>query len=170
MGAKKLYGRSYSFDELMAMIEADKPYFDATGGGVTFSGGECMLYPEYISTLARMCRERGISVAIDTAGCVPTSSFEAVLPFADIFLYDIKALDPELHKKGTGKDNALILQNLELLIKSKKQIIIRIPVIPKFNEGDELELIKSFCTQRALPFEALPYHSYGESKAAALLN
>ena len=169
MGAKKLYGVSYSPDELIAIIEADKPYFDATGGGVTFSGGECMLYPEYISALAKACRERGVSVAIDTAGCVPQASFEAVLPFADIFLYDIKALDPALHKKGTGKDNALILQNLELLIKKQKHIIIRIPVIPNFNEGEELERIKAFCTQRGLPFEALPYHSYGESKAEALL-
>jgi pyruvate formate lyase activating enzyme len=128
-----------------------------------------MLYPEYISALAGACRERGISVAIDTAGCVPPSSFEAVLPFADIFLYDIKALDPELHQKGTGKDNSLILQNLEFLIKAQKRIIIRIPVIPNFNDGDELKKIKAFCEKKSLPFEALPYHSYGESKAEALL-
>ncbi len=169
-GARKLYGKQIALDELMRVIEADKPYFDATGGGVTFSGGECMLYPEYLTNLAKLCHERNISVAIDTAGCVPYSSFEALLPYVDLFLYDVKCIDPELHKKGTGADNTLILQNLERLIKENKSIIVRVPVIPNFNDGDELERIKDFCEQRALTYELLPYHAYGDSKREALLN
>ena len=167
-GARKLYGKSYTSDELLRIIKADKTFFDATDGGVTFSGGECMLYPEYLTSLAASCRELGISVAIDTAGCVPFSYFEAVLPYTDIFLYDIKCIDAELHKKGTGRDNSLIISNLEKLIGSGKRIIIRVPMIPNFNDGDGLECIKDFCDERHLSYELLPYHEFGESKKQAL--
>lgn len=166
--ARRLYGREYSLDELVRVIESDKPYFDATGGGVTFSGGECMLYPEYLASVARLCKERGISVAIDTAGCVPFSSFEAVLPYTNFFLYDIKCLDSELHKKGTGRDNALILQNLDRLIEVGARIIVRTPVIPDFNEGEEINRIIAFCKERGLTHELLPYHTFGEDKKEAL--
>ena len=107
-------------------------------------------------------------MAIDTAGNLPTSHFEKVLPYTSCFLYDIKALDPELHRAGTGADNRLILENLEKLIETGKRIIIRTPVIPGYNEGDELERIKQYCTARELEHELLPYHAIGESKKAAL--
>ena len=166
--ARKLYGRKYTADELHGIILADRDYYLATGGGVTFSGGECMLYPDFMAELAEKCVNSGISVAIDTAGNVPWSHFEKILPFADCFLYDIKALDPALHKAGTSADNRLILENLEHLIQTGKRIIIRTPVIPGYNDGDELEKIKVYCAQRNLTHELLPYHSIGESKKAAL--
>ena len=168
--AIKLYGKSFTVDELFEIIKADKAYFDATDGGVTFSGGECMLYPKFLKEIAKKCKESGICVAIDTAGCVPFSSFEEILPYADLFLYDIKALDSDLHKRGTGVDNTLILENLEGLIKSGKRIIVRIPCIPEFNEGNEVERIKDFCKDKDLEFEVLTYHSFGESKRLALTN
>ena len=168
-GAIKIYGKPYTVSELFDIIKRDKAYFDATGGGVTFSGGECMLYPEYLSEIAEKCHERGISVAIDTAGCVPRESFERVLPYADIFLYDVKALDSELHKKGTGKDNTLILDNLDFLISSGKKIIIRVPIIPGFNEGDEVERVKKYAKNRGLSCELLPYHTFGDEKRRALI-
>ena len=127
-----------------------------------------MLYPDFIASLASLCQDGGISIAIDTAGNVPWSHFEKILPFADCFLYDIKALDPKLHKAGTGADNRLILANLERLIAAGKQIIIRTPVIPAYNDGEELEKIKTYCRERNLPHELLPYHAFGESKKAAL--
>jgi len=167
-GARKLYGKEYTVEELIRIINADKPFFDATGGGVTFSGGECMLYPEYLAALAASCKERGVSVAVDTAGCVPFSYFEEIMPYTDIFLYDVKCIDPELHKKGTGRDNALILSNLEKLLKAGKRVIVRVPVIPDFNEGNELDRIKKFCAERDIPYELLPYHEFGESKKQAL--
>lgn len=166
--ALRLYGKHYSADELFEIISTDKPYFDATGGGVTFSGGECMLYPDYIAELASLCKKNGIGVAIDTAGCVPFDSFERVLPYADLFLYDLKAIDPDLHKRGTGRENRLILENLDRLIAAGKRIMIRVPVIPDFNDGDELERIKDFCAKRALECELLPYHEFGIDKKAAL--
>lgn len=167
-GARKQYGRPYSVDELFEIIEKDRSYYDATGGGVTFSGGECMLYPEFLVQIAKRCRENSISVAIDTAGCVPYESFEKVLPYADLFLYDVKALDPHLHRTGTGKDNALILANLDRLQKAGKDILIRVPVIPDFNDGEELARIRQFCDERHLPAEFLPYHAFGTDKKAAL--
>ncbi len=167
-GARRIYGQKYGIGRLLEIIVADKPYFDATGGGVTFSGGECMLYPEYVAELAMRCRELGISVAIDTAGCVPYSSFERVLPYVDVLLYDVKCLESELHIRGTGRDNALILENLDRLLKSEKRIIVRTPVIPSFNEGAELERIKSFCAERGLAHEILPYHSFGQDKIKAI--
>lgn len=166
--ARKLYGRKYTADELYKIISADMDYYRATGGGVTFSGGECMLYPEFLAEIAEKCAAGGISVAIDTAGNLPWSNFEKILPYASCFLYDVKALDPELHKKGTGADNLLILENLEKLIGMGKDIIIRTPVIPDYNDGDELERIKKYCTDRGLKHELLPYHAIGESKKAAL--
>ena len=168
-GARRLYGSDFTEDELFGLIAADKPYFDATGGGVTFSGGECMLYPETVASLAKRCRDNGIHVAIDTSGQVPYRHFEAVLPFVDLFLYDVKSLDPDLHRRGTGVDNTLILSNLEKLRKTGKQILIRTPVIPDFNEGAECDKIRQFCHERELPVEFLPYHAFGESKQAALL-
>jgi len=166
--ARKHYGVRYDEDTLLAILQKDKPYYDATGGGVTFSGGECMLYPEFVASLASRCRAHGISVAVDTAGNVPFSHFEAVDPFVDVYLYDVKCLDPKLHAKGTGADNALILQNLERLLARKCRIIVRIPEIPGFNQGDELARVQNYCLAREIPFEVLPYHAYGESKKQAL--
>ncbi len=166
--ARKLYGRRYTADELYKVVSADIDYYRATGGGVTFSGGECMLYPDFLAEIAEKCAVSGISVAIDTAGNLPWSNFEKILPYASCFLYDVKALDPELHKKGTGADNSLILENLEKLIGMGKDIIIRTPVIPDYNDGDELERINKYCTDRGLKHELLPYHAIGESKKAAL--
>ena len=166
--ARRLYGKPYTSEELYQILSADRDYYLATGGGVTFSGGECMLYPDFMAELAEICLKNGISVAIDTAGNVPWNHFEKILPHADCFLYDIKALDPILHKSGTGADNRLILENLERLLKTGKQIIIRTPVIPGYNDGEELERIRVYCAERNLAHEPLSYHSIGESKKAAL--
>ena len=121
-GARRVYGQEYKLKELLDIILLDKEYYLATGGGVTFSGGECMLQIDFVTELARLCRENGISTAIDTAGCVPYTYFEKVLPYTDIFLYDIKCLDSDLHRKGTKQDNALILENLESGARSEIKI------------------------------------------------
>ena len=168
-GAIKMYGRKYTPDEIFEIIKLDEPYFKVTGGGVTLSGGECMLYPDFVTEIAKRCHACQISVAVDTAGAVPFSSFKKVLPYVDLFLYDIKCIDPELHKKGTGRDNSLILENLDKLLKASVRVKIRVPLIPGFNDGDELEKIKSFCENRGLSYELLPYHDYGENKKIALI-
>jgi pyruvate formate lyase activating enzyme len=167
--ARKLYGKPYTAQELAQLICRDKAYFDATDGGVTFSGGECMLYPEFLARVAALCRREGISVAIDTAGCVPYSAFESVIKYCDLFLYDIKCLDPQMHIKGTGKDNRLILENLGRLQDAGKRLTIRVPVIPGFQDEQELERIREFSRERSLPVEFLPYHAFGEDKKKALI-
>lgn len=166
--ARKVYGEYMTPEELLSIVLRDKAYYDATGGGVTFSGGECMLYPNYVAAAAALCREKGITAAIDTAGNVPFDSFEKVLPYADIFLYDVKCLDPVLHRQGTGVDNTRILENLERLKKSGKRIIVRIPEIPGFNAGDEVERTAAFCEENDLPYEILKYHSFFIGKKRAL--
>jgi pyruvate formate lyase activating enzyme len=125
--------------------------------------------PLTITELAEKCAKSGVSVAIDTAGNVPWSSFEAVLPHVSLFLYDVKALDPELHRRGTGADNLLILENLERLLQTGREVIIRTPVIPAYNDGTQLKLIKKYCSDRGLHHELLPYHAIGESKKRAIL-
>ena len=166
--ARKRYGARYTPEELFSLIAADRDYYLATGGGVTFSGGECMLYPQFLGDIAARCKNADISVAIDTAGNVPWPHFLQVLPFADLFLYDIKCLDPQLHRQGTGCDNALILRNLERLHQSGKEILIRIPQIPGFNDGAEVEKVEAYCRERKLPYEVLSYHRFGEDKLLAL--
>ena len=167
-GARKVYGKEYSVKELLDIILKDKDYYLATEGGVTFSGGECMLQVDFITELAKCCKENGVSVAIDTAGNLPYSSFEKVLPYVDAFLYDIKCLDNNLHKKGTGQDNLLILENLERLTTTGKNILIRVPVIPNFNDNAELEKIKEYCNKHSLKAEFLSYHEYGKDKEKAI--
>lgn len=167
-GARRGYGNKYSAEELFSIIALDKHFYTATGGGVTFSGGECMLYADFLASVAKLCYEDGIKVAVDTAGCVPFSEFEKILPYTDLFLYDIKALDEALHIKGTGQSNKLILENLDRLISTGKKITVRVPVIPNFNDGEELERIKLYCAERRLNAEFLPYHEMGEEKKNAL--
>lgn len=168
VGARRSYGNEYSARELFDIIKKDIEYYKASGGGVTFSGGECMLYPEFVAEVAALCKGASIHVAVDTAGNVPYSSFVTVLPYTDMFLYDIKCLDPELHKKGTGVSNVLILENLERLIDTGKDIIIRTPVLEGFNAGEQ-QAIQKYCADRGLLWQALPYHAFGENKKKALI-
>ena len=112
--ARRGYGVPYTEDELMDVLLADRDYYLATGGGVTFSGGECMLYPDFVARLAARCAEAGVSVAVDTAGDVPYTHFEMVLPHVDLFLYDIKHMDTAKHKEYVGVGNERILENLQL--------------------------------------------------------
>lgn len=135
---------------------------------MTFSGGECMLYPEFIAELAKKCTNSGIHVAVDTAGNVPWDHFEKILEYVDCFLYDIKALDSDLHKSGTGVGNGLILDNLDRLIQTGRSVIIRTPVIPGYNDGAEKDRISGYCSALGLKHELLEYHAIAESKKAAV--
>ena len=101
-GALTLAGTDMDEARAMDEILTDLPYFQQSGGGVTFSGGECMLQIDFLEALCRACREKGIHTAIDTAGCVPWARFERVLPYASLFLYDMKARDPRVHRRLTG--------------------------------------------------------------------
>lgn len=170
-GARKLYGKEYSAEELLEIIEADRLYYDATGGGVTFSGGECMLQMDLLTALLKLCKRRGLHTAVDTAGHVPYERFEQILPYTDLFLYDIKCFDREKHRQYTGVGNEQILANLERLLASGKSVWIRIPIIPTFNDTvEEMQRIKGFLATCQPPkrIELLPYHAMGNDKCSAL--
>lgn len=170
--ARKLCGRLMSAEEALAAVLPDRPYYDATGGGVTVSGGECMLHIDFLEAFLRLCHENGLRTAVDTAGNVPFSAFERILPHADLFLYDVKCVTEETHIAGTGASNRLILDNLRRLLKTRADsIVIRVPVVPGFNDNEEeIGKIAAFFRAHGRPskIELLPYHRLGENKNAAL--
>jgi len=136
-GAISVIGEKKTSDEILEEIKKDIHFYAATGGGVTFSGGECLLYPDFIAETARKCRELGINVAVESAFFVPWENVEKVIPYVDTFFADVKAGTSETHIKYTGQDNFLIIENIKKLTKQRKEVIIRIPVIPGANDSDK---------------------------------
>ncbi len=169
--AREIVGKEWTVDEVFEEIESDKLFYKASGGGVTFSGGECMLQIEFLLELLKKCRNNGIHTAVDTAGHLPFEYFERIIPFTDLILYDVKCFDREKHKEHTGVYNDLILSNLKKLLEIGAPLCVRIPIIPTINESaDELIKIKEFIYSNGVPVkvELLPYHSMGEHKYDAL--
>lgn len=171
-GARELCGAAYTVDELMEEILKDRDFYAATGGGVTFSGGECMLQIDFLEQILRACRAQGIHTAVDTAGYVPFARFARLLDCADLFLYDVKCMDAERHKHYTGVDNSLILDNLARLLASGAAVWVRVPIIPTVNDEErEMLRIRAFLDSCAHPVQRvalLPYHEMGTQKYAAL--
>ncbi len=169
-GALKLCGMDMTEEELLTILKKDAAYYARSGGGVTFSGGECMLYPSLLAPLMAQCKANGISTAVDTAGCVPWTAFEQVMPYADLFLYDVKTMDTEKHRRYTGADNESILDNLRKLFDAGAKIWVRMPIIPTVNDTEEEVLaLKVFLAPYAPEHvELLPYHRMGEPKYASL--
>lgn len=167
--ALRQVGTTVSADYLVQTVLADKPYYaGAKGGGVTFSGGECMLQADALLPVLRLLQKEDIHVALDTAGHVPYAEFEKVLPHINLILYDIKAMDACLHQKLTGTDNSLILENFERLCKSTARVLVRIPHIPGYNEGEFPAIGKYLQSKKISTAVLMPYHSMGEGKAHLL--
>jgi pyruvate formate lyase activating enzyme len=172
--AKALYlcGIDYSVDEIMERLAGDIPFFENSGGGVTISGGECLCQPRFTLELLKRCRERGIHTAVDTSGCVDFRHIEEILPYTDLFLYDLKCMDSALHKRVIGVPNELILENARKIAVAGGKFQIRIPVIPVFNESVEsFQKYGSFCLELGTSVELiqlLPYHPMGVAKYARL--
>ena len=169
--AKEICGKEYSVDEVLKEVIKDKAFYETSGGGVTFSGGECMLQIDFLTEILKKCKENGIHTAVDTAGHISWESFEKIIPNTDLFLYDIKTMNDEIHKEYTGVSNRLILENLARLLKSNVGVWVRVPIIPGVNDSeDEMKKIKSFFEANGYPekVELLPYHAMGEHKYVAL--
>lgn len=169
-GARTTAGKAYAMDALLALLLKDQPFYDESGGGVTLSGGEALAQRgDFVLELTRRLFEAGVRVNVDTCGHAPFSAFEAVLPYTDVFLYDLKAATPETHKRLTGADNALILENLSLLVRRGAKIHLRVPVVPEAN-GKELPGIAALAARYApgSPVSLLPYHALGRDKRARL--
>ena len=168
--AREICGKEYTIEEVLSEILRDKEYYEKAGG-VTFSGGECMLQIDFLQEILRACKKNSVHTAVDTAGNVPWEYFERILPYTDLFLYDIKCLDMEKHKRYTGVDNRLILENLQKLFTANAKIHIRIPVVSGVNDSvEEMQNIKTFIKTcgKVERIELLPYHALGVGKALAL--
>ena len=165
--ARKVCGKAYTVDEVLADVMKDKAFYDNSGGGVTFSGGECMLQIEFLTEILRKCKENGIHTAVDTAGHVPFERFEQIRPYTDLFLYDIKIFDPAKHKQYIGVDNMLIFRNIQRLLATGTKLWVRIPVISGINDTvEEMQGIREMLFTYGTPekVELLPYHAMGENK------
>lgn len=167
--ARSISGRAYTVERVMEQVRKDRVFYEKSGGGVTCSGGECMLQPTFLRALLQACREEGISTAVDTAGCVPFERFETVMPYTDLFLYDIKCASPERHRTFTGLDNRLILENYRRLVEAGARVWVRVPLIPGFNDDPvELRAVREILNEhRPERLDLLPYHSYGLNKQEA---
>lgn len=169
--ALSLIGKIYTPPELLEILLRDYPYYETSGGGVTFSGGEPMLQPEALVRVLRLCKAKGLHTAVDTAGNVPFSSFDLVRLYTDLFLYDVKLFNREKHKRATRSNNCRILENLRRLLNQGSAVYVRVPVIRSVNDDPgELKAIADFLAQDKKPelVQLLPYHAYGEGKYAAL--
>jgi pyruvate formate lyase activating enzyme len=168
-GKEEMIGRQYAIKELVKIVQADQIFYDQSGGGVTLSGGEVMTQDmDYVEKLARELQRVGISVAIDTCGVVPPDNYKRILPYTDLFLYDLKLIDPQMHKKYTGVSNDLILENLKLISSHEGKINLRLILINDVNADDESICgISSWLEEQNISIESinlLPYHDFGRDK------
>ena len=166
--ALNLSGEDKTLDELFLDIIKDKHYFDSSNGGVTFSGGECLLHTDFLAEILKKCKENGIHTAIESAFYVPWENVKKVMPFVDFVFADLKIPDSDKHKEYTGKDNSLIIENIKKLSNIHQNITIRIPVIPGVNDGDTdfdglSKILKTFGSG-VKGVELLKYNNLAETK------
>ena len=163
--ARQISGNIFTESELMKEIKKDELFYEQSGGGVTFSGGEPLSQLEFLSSMLSLCNNAGIHTCLDTCGFSSWENLKKISDKVDLFLYDLKFMDEERHKKYTGVSNKAILENLKNLSDSGKRIFIRMPLISGINDGDDI--IKSAEFLSALNIEQvnlLPYHKMGIEK------
>ena len=169
--ARRIVGKKYTIESIMEEILKDKAFYDNSGGGVTFSGGEPLLQHRAVLELASRCKSKGIHTALETAGHVDWTVFNEIIPNMDLIFYDVKHIDEKLHKEYTGVSNRLILQNLQKLSMHFDNIVVRIPIIPKVNNTlDVQRKIYHFLLEstRVKTVELLPFHRLGAAKYSGL--
>ena len=168
-GAMVLYGREQTVEELLPILLQDKDFYDCSGGGVTLSGGECLMQPEFAAALAKALTEQGVRVNVDTCGFVSRSALEGILPYTDTFLYDLKAMDPQVHKKCTGQENGIILDNLSYLCSRGCRVEIRYPLVMGYNDAECSKIGKFLQGKPGITqVKVLQYHDFSASRYAAL--
>ena len=170
-GAKKLVGEEYTVERLHEEILRDKDFYDTSGGGVTFSGGEPLMQREFLLEMLKTCKTSGLHTAIETSGFTPdVNGFIELLDYLDLVFFDIKHMDEEKHIKLTGVSNKLILDNLAAISKRHANIIARTPVIPGIND-DMTNICRTAEYASSLGIgrlELLPYHELGKNKYAQI--
>lgn len=166
---KEILGKYVSPGEILSELLEDKDFYEASGGGITFSGGEVMLQADGAVELGRLLKNEGVSVTVDTAGSIPYTEFEKLSPFVDEYLYDIKTADSEKYR-SIGGDLSLVTDNLSRLIRDSKSVRVRIPLIPGFNTDiPSINSIgKLLSSQKITDADLIPFHRLGSSKYEAL--
>ena len=163
-------GKTISVEEIVEEIKKYRVFYDKSGGGITVSGGEPLLQADFVRELFTKCKEVGVHTALDTGGFVAQAELDKVLPHTDLVMFSLKAVDEEVHRQLTGKDNVLVLQNL-FHAASQTQLVLRYVVIPGANESDS-DLSKLAAIIKQLPptvkIDLLPYHTMGKTKWQAL--
>lgn len=169
-GAREVAGKKIACSNLLKEVEQDRVFYEQSGGGVTFSGGEALSQIDALTELSQTCKARGLHVAVDTCGYAPFASFERILKYTDLFLYDIKHMDETAHRQYTGQGNELILDNLRRLAAVGANIALRLPLIEGVNAHDEnIAAVAAFIKDiRLSQVNLLPYHNTGSSKYARL--
>ncbi|MCX6253663.1 MAG: glycyl-radical enzyme activating protein [Bacteroidia bacterium] len=162
-------GKYYSVESILEILEKERVFINQSKGGVTFSGGEPLLQSEFLLEALKACMANGYHTTVDTSGYSPAENFRSIIPFTDLFLFDIKHMDEARHIKFTGVSNIGILDNYRLLLESGKDIMVRVPVIPGFNDDpDHLERLRQFLsatkTGSIKKICLLPFHKTGSSK------
>ena len=167
--ALTIYGKDVTIDELMPLLLEDEDFYKTSGGGVTLSGGECLSQADFCAELLKKLKEENIHTAVDTCGFVSKEAISKVIPYTDIFLYDIKAIDEDVHIRCTGHKNKPILENLKYIDSCGKNIEIRIPYVPHYNDN-QIEKIAVFLSEikNITKIRLLPYHNYAGSKYNSL--
>ena len=167
-GALTNYGQEITLDKAVEALMEDVDFYGDTGG-VTLSGGECLVQADFCAELLKRLKENGINTAVDTCGFVKRGALEKVTPYTDLFLYDVKAFDEDVHIRCTGVSNRVILENLEYLNALGKKIEIRIPYVPDFNDGQIEKITRFLSTMQSIAaVKVLPYHDYAKNKYASL--
>lgn len=171
-GKSKVMGKDVTVAEVMETVKRDLPYYKRSGGGITLSGGECLLQPEFSAGLLKASKEIGISTAIESMAFGKYENIEKLLPYLDTYLMDIKHIDAIKHKEFTGHENRQMLENAVRVAMSKKtELVIRVPVIPGFNDTEK-ELLDIAKFADSLPgvrkIHILPYHAFGKGKYEGL--
>lgn len=165
--ARKLFGEDYTVDELFSRVYQDRFYFEHSGGGITFSGGEPLLQPEFLLGICKKLKEYGINVAVESCGFADYEKFKPCLDYIDYIFYDLKQMNPEIHKEITGQGNKRILDNLRKISGHGIEICVRTPVIPGFNDCEEnihdtARFVSKLSSVRK--YELLAYHKLGINK------
>jgi pyruvate formate lyase activating enzyme len=167
-----LYGKSMSADEVFDAVKRDEMFYRASGGGITISGGEPLLQPQFVGDLLEKCRRAGIHTCLETSGYAPETALRQVLPEIDYVLCDLKHLNSEKHRQYTGKPNELILSNARVVAESGVEILFRMPLVPGIN--DDLQNIRETAEflhglgNNTHRIELMPYHRLGKGKYEAL--
>ena len=164
--AIKVEGKMTDSDAVLEVCMQDREFYEESGGGVTFSGGECMAQPEFCRELAEKLKANKIHLAAETTGCIAPETFRELAPLFDLLLFDVKHYDSVRHAEGTGTDNTLILENLRWAQKSGMNILPRVPVIPDFNASlsDAEGIAELLCDIGFTQVQLLPFHQMGERK------